>query len=479
MPLFTVPLIIRGQVTTAPDLEFSGRREAGFSTPDVARHMSRLALASPSAMADLYELRFQDVVDYLADLGDRLSFERNPYLQQAFESSVATSGLSESILKYCYQILPTVFAPDTVREIAARAVGIPYLDGWVPETLANGTRVATRAFGARCVHIVAGNVPIVSAITVVRNAITRGDAIIKTPSNDPLTAAAIARTMIDAAPAHPLTRHLSVAYWKGGNAQVEDALYHPRHLEKILAWGGLASVAHIARYIQPGIDLITFDPKLSSTIIGAEAFADERAMTEVAACLARDVGVMNQEACVNARVVYVQSGTDPAGLERINRLGAKVLEAIRRLPLEWSSPTLPSLELRDEIEVIRSGGGWQKVYGGGDQGTVIVSQSDEPVEFAAQLANRVVNLVPVDDLDVAVRAVNAYTQTIGVYPGALRERLRDRLALHGAQRLVTLGYATMGAHSQPQDAFEPLRRMCRWVSDEDYDVAQELRIGGA
>jgi len=33
--------------------------------------------------------------------------------------------------------------------------------------------------------------------------------------------------------------------------------------------------------------------------------------------------------------------------------------------------------------------------------------------------------------------------------------------------------------SVPQDAFEPLRRMCRWVSDEDYDVAQELRIGGA
>jgi hypothetical protein len=129
--------------------------------------------------------------------------------------------------------------------------------------------------------------------------------------------------------------------------------------------------------------------------------------------------------------------------------------------------------------VIRSGGTWQKVYGGDERGTVIVSQSDEPVEYAAKLANRVVNLVPIDDLEVAVRAVNAYTQTIGIYPGALRERLRDRLSLQGAQRLVTLGFATMGAHSQPQDAFEPLRRMCKWVSDEDYDVAQQLRIGGA
>ena len=35
--------------------------------------------------------------------------------------------------------------------------------------------------------------------------------------------------------------------------------------------------------LRPGIGLITLDPKLSSTIIGAEAFADEAVMAEVAA----------------------------------------------------------------------------------------------------------------------------------------------------------------------------------------------------
>ena len=65
--------------------------------------------------------------------------------------------------------------------------------------------------------------------------IARCDAIIKAPS-DHLTAVAIARTLADVAPDHPITRHLVVGYWKGGDTEVEESLYQPRHIEKIVAW---------------------------------------------------------------------------------------------------------------------------------------------------------------------------------------------------------------------------------------------------
>src|SRR5690606_27423925 len=96
-----------------------------------------------------------------------------------------------------------------IRETAERLVGINYLDSWVeqPSEVHTGEPTRVRAFGARCVHIIAGNVPMVGVGTVIRNAFTRSDAIIKTPSNDPLTATAIARTMVDMDPDHPLTRH--------------------------------------------------------------------------------------------------------------------------------------------------------------------------------------------------------------------------------------------------------------------------------
>src|SRR3546814_9624128 len=82
---------------------------------------------------------------------------------------------------------------------------------------------------------------------MVWNAISRSDAIIKTPSNDPVTATAVARTMIDMDPDHPLTRHLSVAYWKGGDEEVEQFLYDPIGIEKIVAWGGFNGIKHLTR----------------------------------------------------------------------------------------------------------------------------------------------------------------------------------------------------------------------------------------
>ncbi len=56
------------------------------------------------------------------------------------------------------------------------------------------------------------------------------------------------------------------------------------------------------------------------------------------------------------------------------------------------------------------------------------------------LANRVANLAPIDDLSVAISAVTAYTQTIGIYPDELIPKIRNQLAFAGAQRLITLGY---------------------------------------
>jgi Acyl-CoA reductase (LuxC) len=476
MAQFRAPLIIRGKVIDTADLEFGGRRGGGFATPDVSRHLDALALETPSSMADLYQLSFADIVGYLVELGSHLEFDRNPHVREAFELSVATSGLSEGQLRYLYGRLNVMFNATFLREMAERTVGIPYLDGWVEKALPSGTRVAIRAFGARAVHIVAGNNPAVSLLSIVRNALTRSDAIIKTPSNDPLTAAAIARTMVDMAPDHPLTRHLSVAYWKGGDTSVEEHLYRPRNIEKIIAWGGLASISHIAKYIQPGIDLITLDPKLSSTIVGAEAFQCEQSMREVAERIALDVGAGSQEGCVNARVIYIQSGTDAKGIERANQLGRWVYEAIQALPPHVSGPAkAPNVELADELEGLRfSADSEYRLFGGGLEGGVVVSQIEEPVDFARILCNRVANLVPVDSLETPIRAVNAYTQTIGIYPESLKREIRDRLAFHGGQRIVSLGYASNAvgmALAGPQDSIEPMRRMCKWIVDEASDPA--------
>jgi hypothetical protein len=468
---YHVPLIIRGRVIEDREVTHGGRRGGVcFTTPDIRKHIGQLALASPSALADLYSISFDDILDYLAELGERLDYAQNPHLQQAFELSCETSGLGADILRGTYENLGRVFNRAEIREMADALIGIKFLEGWEPVRTAPGYSIRVRAFGARSVHITAGNIPTVAAISLLRNVVTRSDMILKTPSNDPLTAVAIARTMIDFAPDHPITRHVSVAYWKGGDREVEDALYQPKNIEKIVAWGGLASITHIAKYIRPGIDLITLDPKLSSTIIGAQAFADDAVMSEVAARLALDIGVYNQEGCLNARVVYVHTGTDAAGLARANRFGELVYQAIQALPTRLSGPAKQiNPDLAEELEGLRYASQLYRKIGGDVTGGVIVSQIDEPVEFSPLLANRIANIVPVDSIETPIRAVTAYTQTIGIYPDALIPKIRDRLAFHGVQRLVSLGYATRRVVAGPSDGIEPMRRMAKWIMHETYD----------
>jgi hypothetical protein len=179
----------------------------------------------------------------------------------------------------------------------------------------------------------------------------------------------------------------------------------------------------------------------------------------------------------------VLSGTHPAGVANANRLGEMIYEELLKLPAVISTPPLyPSRELYEHLEASRMTEDWYHVIGGNRrEGAVIVSQFDSAVDYSAMLSGRVANVVPVDSIDKVTDAVNAYTQTIGIYPESLKRELRDRLPLFGAQRLTSLGYACNVAIAMPQDAIEPIRRMCKWIVEEECDpdiVIPLWRLGG-
>jgi hypothetical protein len=460
----TVPALIRGRLVETDLIEFGARGgQAQFSAPDPQRIGAELVLRRGGALSDLNNLPFDEIVAFLAAVGERLDLATNAHLQEALAHSEPFSDMTSSLVKASFEQIPSLFTPDAVRELAEMTVGIDYLEGWVPRTMNDGRRVSIRAFGARTVHVVAGNSPLIAALSIIRNAVCRSDAIIKTASNDPVTALAIARTMAELDPDHPVTRHLSVAYWKGGDVEFESRLYQPANVEKIIAWGGFASVTHVLRYVQPGLELISLDPKRSATIIGQEAFASDDTLRDVARRAATDVGALNQLGCVNARVIYVVGDADQA-----NRLGKAIYDEIQNLPSNISTPAKRfDPEIRAQLDGLRHSPDFYNVVGGsGSEGAVIVSQLDEPVEFHRSLSGRVANLVPIGQPSDVLPQINAYTQTIGIYPESLKESLRDQLALSGAQRLVSLGHAADASVTLPQDGIEPVRRMVKWIVDE-------------
>lgn len=469
--------IIRGEVITSDLVEFGGRGgDLRFLAPDPHKLIRRLPLGNPQKLADIHALSVDDILDYLRALGDRLDIGRNAHLQYALDLSLQTAPTTPPLVRNQYARLPALFTSDALEDMVA-GIGREYLDGWVETRVAaNGAKRHVRAFGARALHIVAGNSPVLSAVTVIRNAVARGDAIIKAPSNDPFTGIAVARTMIDMAPDHPITRHVSVAYWRGGDELFESKLYQPHNVEKIVAWGGFASVKHVTKYIQPGLELVSLDPKRSISIVGREAFDSEERLDDAAVRIAADVGAHNQEVCASARVVYVQTGTDEAGVEKLIDLGQRVYDKLLTLPERIS--TAPKMginpDLRRDLDAAAMLDDFYHVIGGKEgEGAVVVSKLPEPVDFAPKLINRVANLVAVDSIDDVYPRVDAYTQTVGVYPETLVEAIQDPLSIAGAQRIVSLGYAgaSTTGFGAPQDGIEPVRRLVKWIHREETDPA--------
>jgi hypothetical protein len=471
-----IPIISRGRIIMpgADAVEFKGRGGATFRSPDPHKHIQDLVLGNPLLLADLNGARMRDIIDFLAEVGRRMRLEDNPYLQQSFALALQAGGLEEPILRGVYDDLPRMFDPKAMTELVDQTIGIPYLDGWVAPHAAH-PNVRVRAIGTRQLHITAGNVPVVAAMTIVRAGLTKSDCLIKSPSNDPLTANAIARTLIEVDASHPMTKHIAVAYWKGGDEFMDSQIVRTSRIDKITAWGGMSSVKHIQKFLTPGIDLTALNPKFSMSMIGKEALDSEQAMQEAAMGIAVIAGFYNQTACANTRIVYVESDTDDESLERVIELGRKVLAAYKSLPPVISTPApARNRELEAELETAAMEEDFYHVEGDTIGGGFVVSRFSNRVDFFEQLNNRVVNPVPMPNLLDVAQWCDDTTQTVGVYPEALRDRVLDAFSLVGVQRMVPINGGDpmkifQDMHTlppgMPHDGIEPMRRNVRWVID--------------
>lgn len=471
-----IPIIARGKVIMPGDdaVLYKGRGGADFRQADPHRHIHDLVLGDTSRLRDLHDTPMAEIIELLAELGKRLTLGDNPLLQESFQLALQAGGLAEPILRGVYDALPQMFTAEGMTAMVDKTIGLNYIDGWVPSG-GEFDMVSIRAIGTRQLHITAGNVPVVAAMTIARAGLTKSDILIKSPSNDPLTANAIARTLIEIAPDHPVTRHIAVAYWKGGDEYMDSQIIRTSRIDKITAWGGMSSVKHIQKFLTPGIDLTALNPKYSMSMVGRETFESEAAMDECAIGLATLAGFYNQTACANTRLVYVESDTDDASIEKVVELGRKMVAAYALIPPLLSVPFVTrNRELEAEMEAVALEDDFYHVEGDTLNGGFVVSKFNDRVEFLDKLNNKVVNFVPVDRLEEVVKWCDDTTQTVGLYPEARRESLRDTFALAGIQRLVSLeggdpmtvyGNSHHMPPGSPHDGIEPMRRSVRWVVD--------------
>ena len=402
-----------------------------------------------------------EIIDLLVELRDWIERDPDGLVADALAASLRTNPLPDVVLRDAFASLGGAFRRESMEFMVEQEFGgTDVLDGW--RTVADapsGRTVRVRAFPARVVHVLAGNAPGVAALSVLRGALTKGVNLFKLPSNDLYSMNVLLTGLHAIAPNHPTTRSFSSAYWRGGDPAVESVLFQPQFFDKLVAWGGDAALRSAKNYVGPGFELVSFDPKSSVSLVGREAFASEEALREAADAAARDITLMDQQACAASRFQFVEGDTQDADRfaeALLPRLGAR-----RRLGSAVGNPVPENI--RVEVEALRDLEPYARVFGGYD-GSGLVVRSEEPVDFFPE--NKVANIVPVNSLDDALARINVATQSVGVYPAARKASLRDRLAAAGAARVCTLGDVPIVESGLPHDGFYPMPRLVRWVTDE-------------
>jgi Acyl-CoA reductase (LuxC) len=454
-----VPHFVRGRVVWGDDTEYLSR---DFGVPFVTPKLQLNELFPPRREpGPAFDVPIGEIIDFLVETGEHLTLERNEYLQESLEMTLQVSALPRRIIENTYQRPGQFLTKEALTYRLQRTFGqIDVLDGWVPHTDPNGNVSRVRAFPPRLVHMLAGNSPSGCMLSIADGALLKAVNVYKMPSGDPFTTVAVLRTMADIAPDHPVLRSISAVYWRGGDASIEGVLYRSQYFDKLVAWGGGEAITNAAKYVAPGFQLISFDPKVSMAVIGRQAFASDEILEEVADLAANDATIFNQDACVAARHIFVEGELDQVD-DFCGRLRQRL--GVDRQFASAVGPKTPS-DIREEVEGMRFLEPDYRIWGDFD-GTGLVVRSPEPVDFHP--TNKTVNVVPVERLIDAARFATVATQTVGVYPFDRKAELRDRLATAGVQRVIRLGNALRGSLGNPHDAMYPLHRMVQWVVDDD------------
>ena len=456
--IVSAPFFVRGELIESNDV-IQRSRDLGvsFATPSIP--FDRL-VAPRTEVPPLLNVPLSEIIDFLVLTGEKIRDPKNEFMAECIDRMCSTHVLPREVVGA--QAMHAAAYLDRRRLMAEVEQNFPdprVLDAWVPKADFTGRKSFVRAFAPRLIHVLPGNSPGVAVKSIAQGAMVKAINLFKMSSSDPFTMVAILRIMAEIDPDHPIVRSMSAAYWRGGDDAVERVLYRPQFFDKIVAWGGGDAINNVVKYLGPGFQLVSFDPKTSISMVGREALADDAVLDLVADLTSMDVMTLNQEACVASRYQFVE-GTQA----EVDRFCAALHKHIARRAAESGDVRPMAMDMKEEIESLMMMDDEYGVWGKTD-GKGLVIRSEEPVDFHP--INKTANVVRVDSLDDAVKWVNVATQTVGFYPFERMPVYRDRLAAGGAQRVVHLGEAGPATIGNPHDAMYPLHRFVHWMVHED------------
>lgn len=387
----------------------------------------------------------QDIVAFLARCGALWKSEeyarRRLYTRQLCQVMGYSPEMAEAEADMIASVLSAHWR---LHDVLGAELPDPHvMDRWVPRE-----DCEVRAFPrGLVVHLLPGNVPLSSVISVLRAVLTRNVSVAKVAGGDPVTAVALALSFLDVDASHPVARSLSVVYWPKDDplgASVFGAA------DAVCVWGGEPAIRWAQAHAAPEATRLVFGPKRSVAMVGRDADLEAAATG-----LAHDVSAYEQRACFSIHQAFVEEPVEPF-VEALHRALTRYESILPRSAYSTDELAAASLERATHEFMgsdVRSAGTW----------TTIACRPDR---VRALTGVRTVFVHPVRDLRETLRWVDADVQTVASAPWEALLPLRDELARRGAARFVELGLSNLFRLGGTHDAMQPLAGLVRIVATE-------------
>jgi hypothetical protein len=266
---------------------------------------------------------------------------------------------------------------------------------------------------------------------------------------------AVAMRAVD--PHHPITRHTSLVYWKGGDRSVEDALFSPNAFDRVVIWGSPETIRSVGQRVRH-TKTVFLNPRYGISLIGRQAFPDH--LEEAAIRAAADSMIANQQACISSLVHYVEA-SEAEALEYCRTLKTVLAKWDHYLPHRLPDAARGRLQLLRRNEFLH--GTWFENGVPPNTSSLVVYMPDT-FNLSAHPMSRFIVVRRVDLLDQALVFLNSAVAAVGIYPESVRTVMRDEIAAMGVSNILPLGECERGYAGMPHDGMRMLSELVNWTS---------------
>ncbi len=335
-------------------------------------------------------------------------------------TQTASKEMAQFILDDCFSQLTS----QSLLQLLEEELGDPLvLDAFRPKRHGRGV---TRAYGPRIItHILPGNVPSISVISLVCALLVKSASIAKISGKD--STPSLAKLFVKGLQSVDETLAQSITLTQ--STQMAEAL---RVADLVILYGSNQTIEALHPQIPPETRVIVHGPKVSLGIVAREEIS-----RQVADNAAWDIALYDQVGCLSPHVYYVEQGGDNPPIDFARWVG-EALEKIL-LPAGKVTPSAGSAiqQLRGTIPLK---GGTVFASTQGLDWTVLYDPN--PV-FASSPLSRTIWIKPIkvlSDIGAYLEPIAPYLQAVGVaVPPTRMEGLINQLGLLGANRVCSIG----------------------------------------